>query len=213
MLKVGGREVDEKDAREWVQRYLNGKRGQFGYPSYDDYQTNDHADRLCDGDLLGPVLLNVQIRIKSFADLRARRGELETALQAIPRDVDLACAGDVELALVGAAFAVLDGELRPRNVKGTTLAKVLHRKRPALIPLYDEKVRRVYQDGHDAPLPRVPKRSWEDFMTGLAGCMRKDLNNALDVWDEFTTLVPAGRPPASRLRVLDIVAWRLGETL
>jgi len=35
-------------AREWVRVYLNGARGQFGYPSYDGYRTNADSHRLCD---------------------------------------------------------------------------------------------------------------------------------------------------------------------
>lgn len=54
MLRVGGRTVDAVIAQEWVREYLNGRPGQFGYPSYDGYRTNEDSDRLCDGDLLAP---------------------------------------------------------------------------------------------------------------------------------------------------------------
>lgn len=210
MLRVGGRTVDPLIAQEWVREYLNGRPGQFGYPSYDGYRTNEDSDRLCDGDLLAPVLLNVQVKIRSFADLCACREQLESALRAVPTDIDLAVADKSALSSVGALFAVLDSTSRPRNVLGTTLAKVVHRKRPNLVPLYDEQVRRVYQDGDTAPLPPVTGRSWVNFMVLLAGRMQDDLNRALDFWDELTMMRPAGGPPVSRLRALDIVAWRLG---
>lgn len=131
MLSVGGREVDVAIAREWVREYLNGARGQFGYPSYDGYRTFSDDDHLYDGDLLAPVLLNVQVKIGSFADLCACRDELEVALADVPVDKDLADAEASTIAKVGSLFGVLDSESRPRNVRGTTLAKVLHRKRPA----------------------------------------------------------------------------------
>jgi hypothetical protein len=89
MVRVGGREVAASVAREWVRTYLNGARGQFGYPSYDGYRTNDDPQSLCDGDLLAPVLLNVQVKIGSFADLRACLHDLEAALRYVPLDVEL----------------------------------------------------------------------------------------------------------------------------
>lgn len=211
MLRVGGAEVDTGDAREWVRQYLNGSRGQYGYPSYDGYRTNDDPNRLADGDLLAPVLLNVRMKISSFADLCARRDDLESALTVVPLDIDLTDADDGALTSVGRLFAVLDSELRPRSVLGTTLAKVLHRKRPRLVPLYDKNVSRVYQDGEAAPLPVVVGRPWPEFMRLLAGFMRDDLNRAPDIWDELRALTPEGGPPISRLRALDIVAWNLGD--
>jgi len=210
MLTVGGRQVEADTAREWVREYLNGARGQFGYPSYDGYRTNDDPDRLGDGDLLAPVLLNVQLKISSFADLCACREELEVALAKVPVDQDLAGADPAALVKVGSLFGVLDLALRPRNVRGTTLAKVLHRKRPAIVPLYDEQVRRVYQEGEHAPLPPVAGRSWVEFMTLLATSMQEDLNRQLDFWNDVRSLRPADGPPVSGLRALDIVAWRLG---
>ncbi len=214
VLHVGGREVGVDQARRWVHEYLNGQPGQYGYPSYDGYVTNDDPSSLCDGDLLAPVLLNVRARIDSFADLQAVRPQIEQDLAAVPVGVDLAGQGANESTLqaIGALYTVLDGDDRPRHVSGTTLAKVLHRKRPSLIPLYDEQVRRVYQDGPGAPISADRGRTWQEFMELLAGCMQADLTRALDHWDDLTELAPADGPAVSRLRVLDIVAWRLGAT-
>lgn len=114
------------------------------------------------------------------------------------------------LASVRELFADLDAESRARNVLGTTLAKVLHRKRPDLVPLYDEQVRRTYQVGEQAPLPVEPGRTWVEFMSLLVGSIKDDLNREVEFWDELTTLRPADGPQVSRLRALDIVAWRLG---
>lgn len=211
VIKVGGREVEAEVARGWVRAYLNGAPGQFGYPSYDGYLTNEDPYKLCDGDLLAPVLLNVQVKISSFADLCASRDQLETALGAVPVGVDLVDADEEVITAVGRLFTVLDADSRPRNVRGTTLAKVLHRKRPDLVPLYDEQVRRTYQEGERAPLPMMRGRSWAEFMTHLAGCIRDDLNRDRDFWDDLTTLRPPDGPVASRLRALDVVAWQLGR--
>jgi len=213
VLKIGGREVAVSDARQWVKDFLNGKPGQYGYPSYDGYRTNDDPSRLCDGDLLAPVLLNVQMKIKSFADLKDHREALESSLKMVPCGLELADADDAALEKIGGAYAILDQPTRPRNIQGTTLAKILHRKRPALIPLYDKRVKRVYQDSADAPVPPVKRRHWAEFMRLLAISIRQDLNRAPEQWDEFMAFAPPDGPPVSRLRVLDIVAWRLGGNI
>ncbi len=89
ILRVGGHNRRGVQAREWVRDHLNGKPGEWGYPSYDGYRTNDDPNHLCDGDLLAPMLLNVRVRITAFADLRARGDELDAALSRVPTDVDL----------------------------------------------------------------------------------------------------------------------------
>lgn len=132
------------------------------------------------------------------------------ALADVPVGKDLADAEASTIAKVGSLFGVLDLESRPRSVRGTTLAKVLHRKRPALVPLYDEQVRCVYQEGPNAPVPPVARRSWVDFMTLLATSMQADLRRDRGFWDEVRGRRPAGGPPVSALRALDIVAWQLG---
>src|SRR5687767_13021725 len=100
-VRVGGMEVESSVAREWVQKYLNGAPGQFGYPSYDGYRTNDDENKLAEGDFLAPLLLNVSVKIKSFADLCGVRDDLDMALSAVPGDVDLVDADAAVIDAVG----------------------------------------------------------------------------------------------------------------
>jgi hypothetical protein len=90
----------------------------------------------------------------------------------------------------------------------SVLAKVLHRKRPRFIPLYDERVRSVYQDREAAPVPAVRGRSWEAFMPLFAAAVRDDLRRELAFYSELAGL--AQDPPITPLRALDIVAWWVG---
>jgi hypothetical protein len=210
MLTVGDLRVAVDDARAWVSEYLTSEPGLWAYPSYDGYATNGDPDRLCDGDLLAPVLLNVQMSIRAFAGLRACRRELEQVLADVPTNFDIIDADDDAIARVGALYAVLDSDSRPWGIGGTTLAKILHRKKPRIIPVFDENVSTVYQQP-GGPLAPDPNRSWVEFMTELAKRMRDDLNRSLAAWDDLTTLAPADRPPVSRLRALDIVAWNRGS--
>jgi hypothetical protein len=115
------------------------------------------------------------LTLRGYYALQTQRGHLETWLPAIPLDADLSNASDADLGSIGELFGILDGPGIP-DVRGTILAKILHRKRPAFIPLYDENIRRCYQDGSAAPITPVPDRSWGDFFTLLASEMRRDLH-------------------------------------
>jgi Family of unknown function (DUF6308) len=90
-------------------------------------------------------------------------------------------------------------------------SKVLHRKRPRVIPILDTNVLFCYQQHPTREAARIPfdaTRTWANFVVLLAGAMRDDLTPALDQWDRLTALA---LPPLTRLRTLDIVAWRVGN--
>lgn len=148
------------------------------------------------------------MKIKTYEALQAKRAELDDHLTRIPLDLDLTDADADDLAVLGEMFAVLDGR-GVWGAQGTVLAKVLHRKRPRFVPLYDEQVRSVYQDGHDAPVMRRPGRTWRDFVVLYAAAVQKDLRREADLWAEITAL--ATDPPITPLRALDIVAWWAGQ--
>lgn len=147
-LRVGGVVLDRGEALAHARRYLTDGVG-WAYPSYDAYERQRAVGPLSDADLLAPVLLNVsRLRIKTYETLQAKRDELDEFLACIPLDLELASAGPDDLAMLGDMFAVLDGP-GVWGARGTALAKILHRKRPNFVPLYDEQVRRTYQEGTD----------------------------------------------------------------
>jgi uncharacterized protein DUF6308 len=206
-VRVGGAVVEREQAFGWAREYLTGSSA-WAYPAYDAYDARSDPDRIEDADLLAPVLLNVhRLTLKAYYGLQQQRDRLQECLAAIPRDAELASAGDDDLEPIRRLFAVLDAPGIP-DVQGTILAKILHRKRPGFIPLYDERVRCCYQVGRRAPLPVRRGRPWGEFFVALAMAMRKDLVDQYDTWAEIVDL--ASDPPISLLRALDIVAWRAG---
>lgn len=212
-VRVGGVVVDRGEAVAHARRYLTDGSG-WAYPAYDAYERERAAGPLTDADLLAPVLLNVShMKIKTYEALQAKRPELDEHLDHVPHDLDLADANPDELAVLGDMFAVLDGP-GVWGAKGTVLAKVLHRKRPRFVPLYDARIRAVYQQGPAAPVPAPPKRTrraWRDFVVLFAEAVRADLKREADLWAEIAAL--AADPPISPLRALDIVAWRAGQAV
>ncbi len=206
-VRVGGAVVEREQAFEWAREYLTGASA-WAYPAYDAYDARSDPHSIADADLLAPVLLNVnRLTLKAYYGLQEQRDRLQDCLAAIPEDAELSSAGDDDLELIRLLFSVLDNPGIP-DVQGTILAKILHRKRPGFIPLYDERVRRCYQVGQRAPLPVRRGRPWGEFFVALAMAMRNDLVDQLDAWAEIAAL--ATNPRISPLRALDIVAWHAG---
>ena len=138
--------------------------------------------------------------------MQRQRNRIEDVLRRIPLHVDLLDATHEHLDLIGALYAVLD-DTKIRGVRGTTLSKVLHRKRPMLIPLYDSHVFAVYCGDGAHPVPHARKQTWREFMTLLAGAMQADLARAPLAWDTIRASAPDG--DMTRLRALDVLAWKL----
>jgi hypothetical protein len=209
-LRIGGVVVDRADAFKHASRYLTGGSG-WAYPSYDGYEADRATGPLTDADLLAPVLLNVNhLKIETYEALQAVRPTLDDVLARIPPDLDLADATEVQLPLLGELFSVLDGAGIP-GARGTVLSKVLHRKRPRFIPLYDEQVRAIYQDGNAAPVPPHQGRTWSAFVVQFAAAVQDDLRREAPFWAQIAALAPG--PPITPLRALDIVAWSAGRSL
>lgn len=209
-IKVGGRQVPLDEATTFVRDYLSAQPPlRWSYPAYESYDSERAKGPLIEADLLAPVLLNVQrTSLKTYYALVDAMPRLSDLLERLHPDLTLVAATPEHLQEIGALYGVLDGG-GLHGTRGTRLSKILHRKRPALIPLYDEQVRCCYQDGDGAPVPSVKGRTRADFMTDFARAVREDLVTQLNVWEELASL--AAGPPITPLRALDIVAWRAGS--
>lgn len=212
-LQVGNRSVEPGQAQRWLDEHIASSLN--GWAHYDQYDSRTGPDELGETDLLAPGLLNVGITLAQFPALKRRLPTLRKALLAVPADAglvadsnlpELRLAGDDDIRAAADAFAILD-EDRPFGTRLTTLTKVLHRKRPQLLPLYDRNVRRCYCLDHDGSPARIEEnedRTHSAFVTLLLTAMSKDLTSR-----EWGALVrPKGM---SLLRCLDIVAWHVGQ--
>lgn len=213
-IRIGKVRVPLDKAIAWVAEYTSpervNSRNPYSYPAYDEFE-RDHNEpsRLTDADLLSPGLLNVPVKVRSYYGLLRVRPRLEQALANQGLEVPLEeIESPARIAeMVKPLYAVLDepGE-KPWGVEGTTLSKVLHRKRPQSVVLHDRWVRTCYV-GKDAPIPKAKSRSWADYMVAVTLAIRDDLCAQPDhfkVLDEATSC--PGR--LSAVRLLDIVAWK-----
>lgn len=209
VLRIGGVDIDRASALDSARGYLR-RRDRFGYPAYDSFGSEGGPWRISDADFVAPVLLNAEMNSRTFYALDAIRPHLERWLVDIPLDARLVEAGAAELDRLGDLFSVLDSDDLPVNARGSILAKVMHRKRPAFIPLYDRFVDYCYRGADDAPISKDRRRTWKEFLPLLGAAIIKDLTDGADFFDEVAAL--ANGPVITPLRALDIVAWHAGRS-
>lgn len=207
-LTVGGLPVEEAQARTWAEEYLLPGPVASGYPAYDAYEGSGR-DHLGNADLLAPALLNVHHNpVPTYYSLQAMLPALNAGLSKVPTDVTLEKADDGVIESVAALFGALDQKPAPPYVKMVTLAKVLSRKRPGLIPVWDTAVGYAYSECRGAPVPWEKGRSWAGYAAEWLRAMKKDLLRHHDTWSRLAEIAPD--VPITPLRALDIVAWQAG---
>ena len=183
-IRIGGRTATIEDAHTWITSYFDAaenltSKGPYAYPAYDQMDTGGDKDVLNDGDLLAPTLLNAAPSIVAFYSLRWAKPHLNNVLLTIPRDLTLArsVVDGTLTSILGDLVAVLDDPDRPMHgVRLTTLLKVLHRKRPLLIPFYDQFVRACYVGSTtEYPVPWRKKVDTKTFIVDVATAINADL--------------------------------------
>ena len=219
MVRVGGLDESPDDVLGRAKVYLESidAAKPFAYPWYDAYDTGSDPTTLVDGDLLAPVLLDASLDLTTYRTLHRWHEPLEAGLRhvdEVARNGRPDSAGgewpDMDAA-IGRLYQPLDEGLTA-HVSGTTLSKVLHRKIPEHIPLYDSKIFWAYCS---APVVRIhpdPQRklSWVEFMSVLAREIRRDTAepDAAALIGEVRELAAASGQPITALRAWDIITWQ-----
>jgi hypothetical protein len=207
-LTVGGFEIGVDYARDLADAYMN-QYGKWSYPVYDSYAGSGKPDTVELQDTLAVALLNAgQNPVTTqytFVDLLE---DINTRLGDKRLSGSLAEASDSTLEAIAELFGVLDRTDPTPGVRLTKLSKVLHLKRPDLIPLYDNNIWRCYAKLGNPRVEPVKGRSWKDFALAWLPAVRQDLRDGLQHWQGMASLAPEDGPVPTPLRVLDMVAWR-----
>ncbi|WP_417233669.1 DUF6308 family protein [Arthrobacter sp.] len=209
-LRVGGATITVEAAEEFISRYVRNTSRTWSYPAYDAYPGHSGPEvGLADIPAIG--LLNAGGKaIKTYYGFQELLPLINKKLSDPALHGTLADASAKTLDAISALYGVLDTH-RPPEIGLVKLSKVLHRKRPALLPLYDRNILRCYQEIGIPAVPYAGKRSTADFMRSWLPVLQQDLVSQLDVWKHLTTLVPNGGHPISPLRALDMIGWHLGD--
>lgn len=182
--------------------------GAYAYPAYDTLVTNGTAE-LVDGDLLAPSLLGAHVDYARFVLLKRMLPSLREGMSALP-PTPLEDTDDAGIAVVARCFAILDEPIYARaGARGTIVSKVLHRKRPDLIPLYDSRIWTAYTIS--GAIGRGSHRPWVEVMQALCHSMRADLvHNRAEFLALQRTAADKGAD-VTLLRILDILVWMSSE--
>jgi hypothetical protein len=192
----------EGEAVDRLEDYLAHDPGQPGGVAYTGslFDTWDRggdrpevADHFTNSDVVAVGFLSVRVRPRAAIQLlQTDADEINPLLAQIPVDVDLAHTS-AELVGAGQPADQLWNKLRHLDHVGPTIAgKLLARKRPRLIPVYDSLVK---------ALVGAPPNFWESLRVALqddGGALTERLHRIG---------TDAGVPDLSILRVFDIVAW------
>lgn len=207
-VRVGGVEQPLDSVLEYAANYLGGS-GQWAYPAYDSYPGTP-GEQVGDADLLAVCLLNAgQALIPSYYGLQKLVPAMNEALANPALQGTFAEANADTLAAIADLFGILDAQ-PTYQVGKTKLMKVLHRKRPELIPLFDENIRRCYSELGTKPVPPMKHRTHRDFAVAWLPVLQEDLTGQRVVWDKIAAMADP-RVPITPLRAIDLVGWRMGR--
>jgi hypothetical protein len=210
ILRVGGRSISFDAARDLADQYFTQRVGKSAYPAYDGYPGFD-GPTLGSQDLLAVVLLNVSNNpVPVYYGLESMMPELNERLAVISEIQELADARTEDLRDVVHLFGVLE-EMPAKHIRLTTLSKVLHRKRPHILPLFDDNIAFCYSECPDAPVPylRPGARTKAEYRMLWLSAVQRDLSTQFEQWSELAAMAPG--PRITPLRALDIIGWELGR--
>lgn len=207
MVKVGGARMPVGEVHAYAANYLSGN-GEWAYPAYDAYEGTEGPE-IGDADLLVVSLLNAgQRALPTYYGLKKLVPSMNEILAKPELEGTFADANAATLSAIADLFGIIDKYPTPQ-VQKTKLMKVLHRKRPQLIPLFDENIRRCYSEIGDAPVPPIKERTHREFGVAWLPELQKDLREQLPVWNHIVGM--AKIVPITPLRAIDIVGWRMGR--
>ena len=201
VLELGGRELP--DALDDVRRYCglpwSGGQGEVSaFSYYDALSERKEDDVVRPVDVLSTAALHPGLRWRDLQYFSWEAPRLQTWLQTIPGDVDLADADDdlvEEVARLPEHFGGHPGL--------SILSKVLHAKRPRLIPILD----RTLTDWYRPISSRRGESAWQDCVRLLHDDLAAPYNRTILRAIRSELGVELGAVAPSELRIADIAIW------
>lgn len=170
---------------ELVTLYFDEDRGFAGH-LFDAVGENPPGE-FTTGDLLAITLLDVALEPIAVRDLLGNTPRWAAALRLVPAERPIWDATDDDLAAANELWEALDSL---RGVGPTKAGKLLARKRPILIPIYDDVVATF--------LRPAPTDFWVEVREALQDQQRRD---------QLDGLVSSLDRPVGTLRALDVAIW------
>jgi hypothetical protein len=195
--------VDLPDALDDVRRFCGlswsgGDPEVFAYSYFDALEERREDNVIRPVDVLAAGSLHPRLRKQDLAYFIEQRQELEMLLADLPSDVDLA---DASAALID-LLSNIESRLQPTC--GLSLSsKVLHAKRPRLVPMLD----RALTDCYRQETGLRGEAAWSSVVPLLAADLART-GNRMDIRQIIAELATGGLSKLpSQLRVVDIAIW------
>lgn len=194
-----------------AERHLRAYIDPRGPRAFAVYDRQGNPDRLEPVDCLVPALLSVPFGYSHVIPLFQPEGAgavLLSAMQAVLDDQSCATADFFEVSLdtTGGPWALVDralvasGDLK--GVKAVAVTKILHRKRPHLVPIFDQSIYRFYTG--ETP----PPGAYKDTPRRLWPLLQDDLRSQREWLTKLASpIITPDRRPLSPLRAADILIW------
>jgi hypothetical protein len=195
-------------AESYLSEYCSPFSG-YAWPAYD---IDDSPESLVPTDTLAPALLSYPINGKYLRQLFAQPRDndvanpyhgLLCALEAVVEDGEAGRRNFESLEADeltvrsapgwGTVLKAIDAVQPCPGLTSVAVTKVLHRKRPALVPINDSRVRSFYE---------IKGRSYAPLFEAI----HRDLQDNAQLLDRWVDSVDT-RIKMTRLRCLDIVVW------
>lgn len=201
VLELGGRELP--DALDDVRRYCGlpwsggtGEVSAFHY--FDALEERREDDIVRPVDVLSVAALHPGLRWKDLQYFSDEAPRLQTWLQTIPGSIDLADADEDLVDEVARLPERFDG-----HPGLSLLSKVLHAKRPRLIPILD----RTLTDWYRPISSRRGESAWQDCVKLLHSDLAARHNRTILRTIRSELGVDLGAVVPSELRIADIAIW------
>lgn len=196
-IQVGGRDVP--NALDRIRRYC-GLTWSGGSPEtwayrYFDLVPSESPDEVIPVDVLAAAALHPGLSRSDLAFFVDRADDLSDWLRSVPVDAELRTT-DSEL------HAHLDALVEFDGVSLTLLSKVLHRKRPSLIPMLDRHIIDWYRP---VTGERAATSAWSPIIRAMQQDLIDDMNGSLAAIAD--ALRPELASPPSAIRLIDIAIW------
>lgn len=169
----------------------------------------------CDPNRIEPLDVLASVGINSRLDTAAKVRTVHRGMSAAVNPLLESISEDAALhsfSSLDSVHELLAGAMTSKFVLLATATKVLHRKRPALIPIMDSVVAGHYV--HDDPTEKaLLQRSWEsrsaaaDVGRLTIGRLRSDVVGEFAALDELRDALKAEGYALSHVRVMDILVW------
>jgi hypothetical protein len=175
------------------------------YPMYDGVKVPEN-NVLRVMEIALSVMLNSRISGNTGGVIwRDARKQVEAALAIIPRGKDLLDEpGEAPVPGESGISQAVNAMCKVRHCKLAVATKILHKKRPGIIPIFDSKVAEHYSPHCSL---NAKDCTWGDYVIALTRLVHKDMLSVASELRELRKAAKDNGTPLTGCRILNVLIW------